>query len=159
MIMSSGSANQRSTSNVTQTLAPAFQEPAKAAVATLMNYIYPGSTMPSNWFSNAGFSFPTGGAGTTTPSQQQAQQNIANSPLQQVLNDPIMNSLFSPMVAGSSYLQNLAANNPSAVWGATSPAASQQLGSLYGPQSMAGLSWIPNFNPGPFTGTNTGTWS
>lgn len=145
----------RSSSTATGNFAPFAQEPAKAALSTLLNYVYPGSTVPSNWFSNKGFSFPTGGGGTTSPGVVQAQQNIANSPLQQVLNDPIMNSLFAPMVSGSSYLQNLAANNPTAIWGATSPGASQQLGSLYGPQSMAGLGWIPNFRPGPFTGQNT----
>ena len=149
----SGPSNQTSTLTGTQTLAPFAQPVAKAALGSLLGYLYPGTTVPSNWFSTKGFSFPTGGPGTTDPGVQQAQQNIANSPLQSVLNDPVMNSLFSPMVSGSSYLQNLAGNDPSAIYGALSPAAAQQLGTQYGPQSMAGLNWIPYFNPGGATGT------
>jgi len=145
--MASGPSTQKSQTTMQAGLAPWAQPVAKDVVGWLLNYMQPGATVPSDWFSAKGFSFPTGGGGFSSPSQQQAQQNIQNSPLQSVLNDPVMNALFSPSIAGSPYLQNIAANNPAAIYGAISPAAAQQLGGQYGPQSMAGLSWIPNFNP------------
>ena len=155
--MSSGSGNQRTVAQTSQNLSGWAEPVAKDVISTLLNYIQPGTTVPNNWFGTSGFSFPVGGGGSSlNASQQQAQQNIANSPLQSVLNDPIQNQMLSPMISGSGFLQNLAANNPAAIYGAISPAASQQLGSLYGPSSTAGLNWIPNFNPsGPgYTGTN-----
>ena len=131
--MGGGSGTQTSTAQQTQGLQPWAEPIAKGVIATLMNYIYPGSTVPNNWFGPSGFSFPVGGGGTNVnnAATAAAQQNIANSPLQSTLNDPTQNQLLSPIVAGSGFLQNMAANNPSAIWGATSPAASSQLGVLY----------------------------
>ena len=73
--------------------------------------------------------------------------NIPGSALQGMMNDPVMNSLFSGTVGGSPFLTRLAMTDPTAISSAFSPGAAAQAGSLYGPSSTAGLNWIPNFNP------------
>lgn len=134
--MGSGGGTQTSTGTSVKNLPGWEQEPAKAMVATLMNYIYPNSTVPSNWFSNTGFSFPSGSP--LSSQQAGAAQNIQNSALASTLADPTQNALLSPTIAGSTFLQNLAGTNPNAIWGATSPAASSQLAFLYPNLSATG---------------------
>ena len=155
--MGGGSGTQTSTAQQTQGLQPWAQPIAKGIIATLMNYIYPGSTVPNNWFSTSGYSWPVGGGGSglnaQTPSTAAISQQggatatqgggpvvtygapggslPSSNPLSAVINDPTQNAMLTPMLMGSGFLQNMAANNPAAIYGAISPVAASQLSALY----------------------------
>lgn len=151
--MSGGGGTQTSTTTSAQNLPGWEQEPAKAYLSSLMGYVFPGSTVPSSWFNNKGFTFPTGG---TTGSGGTADTSAAAQMLNQIDPTGTAYSLFAPMISGSPYLQNMAAQNPAAVVGATSPMAASQLGNqnLYGSSNSA-LSWIPGYTSGLGTTSST----
>ena len=110
-------------------------------VATLMNYIYPGATVPQNWFSTKGFSFPTGspispgaGGGGTAGGGGGGGGGGAIPGL-----DATTQALLGPMLGGSTFLQNMFANNPTAITSAASPAAASQLAGMYPPGTLPGI--------------------
>jgi len=142
-----GGGAQKTTQTQTSGLPQWEQEPAKAYLSSLMGYVFPGSKVPANWFSTGGFGFPTGGTQGAEAGGGAAGgggggggggapgQSAAGQMLQQI--DPSGNaySMFAPMIAGSPFLQNMAASNPAAIVGAISPMAAAQAGgntNLYG---------------------------
>lgn len=148
--MGSGGGEQKTTTT-SQTGLPSWEQtPAKAMVATLMNYIYPGSTVPENWFSSTkGFSFPTGGGpsdtltGTGAPgatggsTATQGGGPVTGSlgqldPFFAQMADPVTNALLGGMVMGSPFLRGL---SPNTLTAAMSAPAAKQMGSLYKNQS------------------------
>jgi hypothetical protein len=162
-----GSGSQQTTTQSNQKLPQWEREPAKAYLSSLMGYVFPGSTVPSSWFNTPGESFPTGGANTgvttTGGGAGGGGGQAAASMLQQIDPSGSAYSLFSPMISGSPFLQNMAAQNPAAFAGATSPAAASQLAGLYGGSNplggfTSGLTTNPNpANPVMGGGMNAGT--
>lgn len=136
-----GSGTQQTTTTQSKSLPQWEQEPAKEYLASLMNYVFPGSQVPQSWFSTKGYSFPTGGvsdvAGASTgatggPGGGNAGLYAAGQQMQQLDPTGTAYGMLAPMISGSPFLQNLAAQNPSAITGAMSPMAASQLGGLYG---------------------------
>lgn len=125
-----GSGNQTSTTTQTANLPTWEQAAARDYLGSLMNYVFPTSSQPAN-------------------------DTAAASMLNQIDPTGTAYSMFSPMISGSPYLQQMAQNNPAAVVGAISPAASSQLGNtnLYG-SGQSALSWIPGYTGGLGTSTS-----
>jgi hypothetical protein len=122
--MSGGGGTQTSTQQTSQNL-PAWEVPyGKDYLGSLMSYVFPTAQAPAN-------------------------TSAAAAMLNQIDPSGTAYSMFAPMISGSPYLQQMAAQNPAAVVGAISPMAAAQMSNqnLYGGGSTGGnaygLNWIP----------------
>lgn len=96
-------------------------------------------TLPADYLGK-GKDIPNFGAGQTgAAGGGAAPQGNGIAELQGSLN-PLAQQFLGSTIGGSSYLQGQAQNNPAAIYGASSPAALNQLSQLYGnlPQAAGG---------------------
>lgn len=136
--MGSGGGTQTSTQQTSAHLPGWENQYAKAYLSALSGLVFPGMTVPQNYFgANGAWSFPTSGptdvAGSTGAAGASGMQPGASQP---ATANAVNYNLLDPMIASSPYLQNLAAVNPAGVQGAISPAAANQLGALYSSMGM-----------------------
>lgn len=122
------------------------QQYANQYLAAMLNYVL-GPGAPPNQF-NAPGSFPSPQQAAAGQSGQ-AGQSAAAQMMQNIDPSGTAYSMLAPMISGSPFLQQMAANNPGAIVGASSPMAASQLGNmnLYG-SSNPYLSWIPGLSLG-----------